>query len=533
MPVENYIQVGEHKILIPEPKNKSDIFFINEKVENQFWQRDKVIKDFRQIWFDFIPSFTKMWQAATLYTDGLLTSLNEEDSNYIDSIYQQETERRINGIHFMNEGEVTWITGDHYFFLMYARMQRHDGKGNYGDYREFQRDYAYLIHHCCTEDPTYGFCRLGLFLTKAKKTGITNFHWSGFYLNRATLYRNKNLGYMNIDLIQAAKTFNDYFMFSYNGLISPLRADFRSRSLADGSIVFAKSYVGSKKNMRHYNTDEDDLNTSVFCVATKNKAFDVAVMAHITFDEPTKYKEDFGEIWRTNKESVKIQTKINGRAWLFNYTPEDNGNSFKSARLIFFDSELKTVDPETGQTQSGLICHHIPAYESWEGAFNKYGKCDKQKAIREIQRERDKVAGNKNALQAIIRQYANDKREAWGYGGSTSIFDPVRLAELEMDLEDLQRSGQTYEGGELQWVNPLWEVGKKDKRPKGVFDRVKWVPRHRDQAVKGVESKIRRYEPVNPLEENEALKYGKDEWGNLNPPPRFKNVSGIDPADFR
>ena len=526
------MMIGEHKVFIPQPKKKSDIFFIDQPKENQYWQRDKIIKQYKQIWFDFLPGYTKMWQASTSWKNGLLETLNEEDSNYIDLIYQQETDRRINGIHFMNNGELTWITGDHYFFLMYARMQRHDGKGNYADYREFQRDYAYLIHHCCMEDPDYGFCRLGLFLTKAKKTGITNFHWSGFYLNRATLYKNKNLGYMNIDLIQAAKTFNDYFMYSYNGLISPLRAEYRNRSLNDGSIVFAKSFVASKKNVFKQNTDDDDLNTSVFCVATKAKAFDVAVMAHITFDEPTKYKTGFGEIWRTNKEAVKIQSKFNGRAWLFNYTPEDNGDSFKEARTIFFDSELKTVNKETGQTKSGLICHHIPACESWEGAFDKYGKCDKQKALKEIQRERDSAEGNKSALQAIIRQYANTKQEAWGYGGTSKIYDPVRLAEMEINLEDLQRSGiRTFEGGELQWINPLWEVGKKDKRPKGVFDRVRWVPLTRDQVKKGVEGKMRMYE--KELNENCALLYGKDEWGNLKPPPKFKNVSGIDPADFR
>lgn len=528
MQSDKYIQVGEHNILIPEPKKRSDIFFVNDAKGNQYWQRDKIIKEYREVWFDFIPNYTKMWQAATLYNDeGLLTSLNEKDSNYVDSIYIQETNRRINGIHFMNDGELTWITGDHYFFLMYARMQRHDGKGQYADYREFQRDYAYLIHHCCVNENI-----LGLFATKAKKTGITNFHWSGFYLNRATLYKNKNLGYMNIDQIQAAKTFNDYFMYSYNGLISPLRADYRNRSLNDGSIVFAKSYASSKKNKRH-NSDDDDLNTSVFCVATKAKAFDVAVMSHITFDEPTKYKTGFGEIWRTNKEAVKIQSKFNGRAWLFNYTPEDNGDSFKEARVIFFDSELKTINKETGQTKSGLICHHIPACDSWEGAFDKHGRCDRQKALKEIQRERDSAEGNKNALQAIIRQYANTKKEAWGYGGSSSIFDPIRLAEMEINLEELQRSGKLFESGELQWVNPLWEVGKKDKRPKGQFDRVRWVPLNKEQVAKGMEGKMRIYERMSVHEENEALKYGRDDYGNLMPPKRFKNVSGIDPADFR
>lgn len=526
--------VGEHTIKIPMPKKQSDIFFLKEKQDNQYWDRDKFIKenDFRDTWLGFIPNFTRMNQATTSYdADGLLVSLNVEDSAYVDRIYEQETERRINGIHFMNNGEVTWLTGDHYFFLMYARIQRHDGKGNYADYREFQRDYLYLIHHANTSRYNGQPNILGLFLTKAKKTGITNIHWAGYYLNKSTLYRNRNLGYMNIDLKQSAKTFNDYFMFSYNGIISPLRAEYRSRSLADGNIVFAKSYASSKKIK--YNTDEDDLNTSVTCVPTKNKAFDVAVMSDITFDEPTKYSEDFGEIWRTNKEAVKIQSKINGRAWLFNYTPEDNGDSFRAARKIFFESKLKTITANSeGQTTSGLICHHIPASESWEGAFDKFGKCDRQKAMREIQRERDKVQADANALQSITRQYANSEREAWGSGGATSVFDPIRLAELDVDLEILQRAEQTFTWGHYEWDNPIWEVGRKDKRPKGVFGTVKWVPITEEEYKKGKTDKVRRYRTPYPQDVNQSILQGKDEYGNLLPPPVFTSCGGIDPAEW-
>ena len=98
---DKYITVGEHNFLLPElPKSKKDIFFYNRKKEDQFWDRSFLVKDYRQIWFDFIPKstrseiYTRMFQAATLYDqDGLLISLNEEDSLYIDKIYKQEVNR--------------------------------------------------------------------------------------------------------------------------------------------------------------------------------------------------------------------------------------------------------------------------------------------------------------------------------------------------------------------------------------------------------------------------------------------------------
>lgn len=528
----NYIKVADHFVLVPQPQKKEDILFINEKKENAYWQRDKIISQYKDIWFNFIPSFTKMWQSATLYNqDGLLISLNEEDSNYVDRVYQLETYRRANGIHFKNHENIEWITGDHYFFLMYARMQRHDGKGQYGDYRKFQRNYAYLIHHA---NVTANI--LGLFTSKAKKTGITNFHWSGYYLNKSTLYKNKNLGYMNINLGQAAKTFNDYFIYSYNGLISPLKPKYKSKSEREGSIVFGESYRQSKTPMRPNGENESELNTSVFCVPTKPKAFDVAVMSDITMDEPTKYEEDFAEIWRTNKEAVKIQSKFNGRAWAFNYTPEEDSVSFFSARKVFKDSELSTIIKDSnGQTISGMINHHIPAYASWEGAFDKHGECDEEKARKEVQVERDKAGKDKRALQAIIRQYANDKREAWGTGGISSIFDPVRLSELIYDLDELQRTGKIFEQGKLDWKNrPLWEVGRKDKRPKGDFgEGCVFVPLHKDAIEKGEKGRLVMYEQMPRQYENIVILRGKDEYKNLLPPEKFRNVGAIDPTDFR
>ena len=94
---DKYVRVGEHCILLPPlPTNKKDILFWDKKPVDQFWCRDELIKQYRQIWFDFIPRssksdiYTKMFQSATLYDqDGLLISLNEEDSMYIDRIYLQ------------------------------------------------------------------------------------------------------------------------------------------------------------------------------------------------------------------------------------------------------------------------------------------------------------------------------------------------------------------------------------------------------------------------------------------------------------
>lgn len=524
----NSIAVGEHIFKLPPEPHKKDIIFADEK--DAYWRRELLIKDYRDIWFDFIPGAggTKLYQDATLYdTDDTLISLNTEDSQYIERIYEQEIRRRREGVWFRNGNTATYITGSHYFLLMWAKMQRPDGL-DYADYREFQRDYYYLIDHCWHSKDI-----VGLFVSKPKKTGITNLHWSGYYLNKATMTKNKNLGAMNLDEQICAKMFRDYFMYSYNGMPNAFKPQIKSIAEMKGSIIFGAVH-NNKKGKKSGDTDSE-LNTSVFVVASRPKSFDVAVMGDAWIDEPPKIR-DIGDIFRTNIQSVKIQSVINGRFWMTSYTPDEDTDAFKEAREIFLNSELKTIkENSNGQTKSGLIGWHIPAYAAWEGCFDKYGKCNEKEAIKRNQFERDKVKGNRRDLQAIIRQYANDKREAWGSAGAGSILDNIRLGDLLADLEIDQHANPNppYVQGNLIWKDrPLWEIGLRNRRRKGEFTNVEFIPLTEEELERGEEGKFRMYEDVSGNQKNSALLQGRDEWKNLIPPQRFFCIGGIDPTNY-
>lgn len=525
----NIVKVGEHEIELPNlPVKPSDIFFIDDNEEDAFWNRDRIIKmDYKEIWFKFIPNETLLDEDENEFDeDGFAVRLDEKNSKYIRDTYEREMRRRENGVCFRNGMEIVWLTGDHWFTLMWCKTKRPDKKGDYFDYREYQRDFFYDIHHVNTSTVVDAD---GFDWSKAKKTGITNLMWC-YYLNKSTRKKNLNLGCMNIDQAKAAKTFVDHFMYAYNGLPLALRPDIKTKSEAEGRITFGKRY-NSKASKR--TTDDDDLNTTVMCVATGLNAFDVDVFSDVWYDEGPKYKQDFGGIYRSNKGATKIQDLKVGRQWITSYTPEQSGVSFMSAKKIFFDSELKTANPETGKTLSGLLCDHIPAFKSWATAFNKYGKCNEAEAKHKIQQELDALVDRPDEFLKKKRELANTKKDAWSVGSSSSIFNPIRLAELLIDLEELQRSKQVFEAGELQWVNPLWEAGKKDKRPKGIFDRVKFVPLEKKEITNGKKGKLRMYERLSPQEENYALMHGRDEWNNLCPPSLFNNVGGIDPTDVR
>lgn len=518
--------VGEHLIKMPPlPKDRTKIIGIDDKPEGAFWRRQT---DYKDIWLNFVPYSTEMFTDATTWDDntGELKSLNQEDSEYVDHIYKQEFHRRSFGVYFNNGGELTYLTNHHYNLLQWAKMPRHDGQGDYADFFEYQADVSYLIWAAEMSESI-----LGLDLTKAKKTGITNFIWAGPYLNESTLFKNHNLGATNIDKPLVDKTFRDYFMYAYHGLPSPLKCQIKSDATMSGSIIFGNSFKTAKGKRRTISDPANELNTSVFCVAPAPKAFDIAVMNKIWFDEFPKLKGSPEEIWRTNKEAIKIMGKKNGIALLTSYTPEEDTKAFLEARKIYFDSELKTVrDWSRNQTKTGLIAYHIPAYASWWGCFNKQGKCDEKRAWDEILFERRKCGDNKRALQAITRQYATTAKEAWMPAGAGTTFDNTLLADLLTDIEAFP--GNQYEDGKLEFENKLWEVGKKDKRPKGVFGPVEWIPVSRQEKEQGTEGRMRMFEKLASNQKNIPLKLGRDEYKNLKAPERFNFVGGVDPTQY-
>jgi len=526
-----------HVVVMPDlPANPNNVFFINDDPENAYWNRDRILKDYKPIWFKFIPNETILVghdeeeeegeeQQTTYDDDGYAKTLNKEDSDYIRFCYEREMERRRDGVYIRIKNTLTHITGDHWFTLMWCKTKRPDKKSDYFDYREYQRDFFYLIKHT-NESANIDLCDW----SKAKKTGITNLMWC-YYLNKSTMTKNINLGHMSIDSQKAAKTFRDHFMYAYYGLPLALKPDYKSLSENEGRITFGRRY-NSKASKR--STTDDELNTTVMCVPTVINAFDVDVFSDIWYDEAPKYKFNFGEIFRSNIGGTKLQDFAVGKQWITSYTPEQSGDSFTEAKKIFYDSELSTITEfSEGRTKSGGICCHIPAFKSWATSFDKYGKCNEVEAKQKIKNILEGLADRPSEFLKIKRQYANTKRDAWSVGDSSSVFDPIRLTELEMDLEERQRAEQTFEWGHYEWVNPIWEIGKKDKRPKGIFGPVKWVPLSDEDRRKGKEDKVRQYHTPSPNDVNQAIQNGRDEYGNLLPPDSFIFCGGIDPADWK
>lgn len=523
------IKIGEHEIHLKNPpKKKEDILFYNNKAENAFWNREELVKDYPEIWYHFIPYKTLVDCDATLYNadNTELLQLNKEDSDIIRNLYKREIHRRVNGVHFRNGDDLEYLTGSNYYTLAWCKMFGNTKNGGYGLFYKYQRDVFYLMDYMWAE-----WC-LGLDISKAKKTGITQIIDGGYCVDLATRKEEWMIGFMSRSEPVAIENNMKLFLYAFDNLPMSLKPKVGFKAPKGGNIEFAER---GKLNSSKVNS-KDVLDTRVFCVPTAEHSFDSHFMNIIRFDEFPKYwqdsKKEPKEIFRNNKAGAKDQDFYRGRIIISSYPPEEDDIGSKQAEEVYYNSKLSTK--KYGKTESELICYHIPAYKSLKSCIDKYGNCDEKAAMEKIVQNRDRVKKDKKSYLAEVRQNPNDEREAFGTAGSSSCFNVPYLTDIIYDLEAeiRERAIPPWVEGNYVWENVLWEIGKKDKRPPGVFCPVRFVPLTEQEQLEGKKGTAIQFKDVISEDKNLPLRLGKDEQGNILPPEKFKHFLGCDPTQY-
>ena len=520
------ILVGEHSIRLPDlPKNKNEIFFIDKSKEDAFWKRDNT---FPKIFFEFCPYKTLVDCTHTKYNDatGELMQVSVDDTKIIRQIYRQERDRRKKGIFFRNGDDVEYLTGSNYFTLQWCKMFGNSKNDGYGFFYKFQRDIFYLLDHIWQPNI------LGLDISKAKKTGITQIIDGGYCVDMATRQFQWMIGFMSRNEDVAIENNMKLFLYAFDNLPLALRPKVGFKAPKGGNIEFSEL---TKSKVLKSNTDEV-LNTRVFCVPTGEHSFDSHFMNIARMDEFPKYYQDSKkepkEILRSNKAGVKDQDFFRGRIILSSYPPEEDDIGSEQAGEVFRESKLSTM--KFGKTESELICYHIPAYKSLKSCIDKYGDCREKEAMEIISNNRERVKKDRKALQAEIRQNPNTEIEAFGSNTGGAVFDPVRCTEILYAIEDERKNAPRppYISGKLEWhkTNWKWNIGLFNKRPTGQFCEVVFIPDTEEELMRGEEGRLRIYHDQYDYEKNSVLKNGFDENGSLIPPIIFKNVLGADPT---
>lgn len=523
------IQIGEHHIELPPlPTNKSEILFVDEKKDNAYWQR----QFFPQIWYDYNP-LTKSYQQDTVYddNDGTLLSLSYEDSDILRNLLIQENKRRTKGVYAKIYDEFVWINPGYYYTLQWCQMK--DLATSYGSFRFPQNDILTLWHYVKHKWEW----AIGMALPKCKKSGITQI-LAGDFLNEATMQKGWEIGIMSKEYDHAVNVPMAYFYHAFDNLPYILQPDVRKRNEHEIKFGAPVPKIGSgsaKKRER-----KEVLNTRVSCSKTKPTGFDGPVMKLGWISEIPKTweasKVSPDVLHKKVRETVRLQQKKNGSLIYESYMPEVDDRGFREFREICRQSKLATRNPVTGITESSLIVHELTAVDTNEICFDKFGRCDRKKALYIINAENDGLK-TQSDKQAHRRQYPRDQNDMYDSGGRGTVFDNARLGLNKREIEKECESGsRPWAEGHLRWTNSLWETGyQQNRRPYGQFSGIYFEKLSDDELAKGDEGSLRQFHELPDDMLNQVIqKNHKDEEGEYLAPidDIATCVAGCDPTDY-
>lgn len=532
------INIGEHQIVLPDcPKDRSDILFIDQPNEFAYWNNDAMIngelentstnrQDYPDIFKSFCPFKTLVDQSSTKWDDntGELIKINADDTKIVRTIYNEINNRRKKGVFFRNGQDIEYLTGSHWFTLQHCKMFGNSKNDGYGFFYKFQRDVFYLLNYM------WQSWILGVYLSKAKKTGITQIVDGGYCLNRATSEFQWMIGFMSRNVDAAVENNMKLFLYAFDNLMLPLKPKVGFKAPKGGNIEFTEV---TRKNS-NLSLSHEVLDTKVFCVPTAEHSFDSHFMNIEHFDEFPKLWQDAKiepkEVWRNNKAGVKDQDVFRGRAILSSYPPEVDDKGTAQAAEIYRQSKL--ITKKHGRTESELICYHIPAHQSLKKCIDKSGTCNEKRAMEILRQNRERLQGDRKGLLAEVRQNPIDEKEAFGSNTEGSVFDAVRVSELEIDLlqEITAAPFTSYVEGKLEWSNIKWEVGLRNKRPRGQFCEVRFIPLTVQEIERGLKGRLRIYHDLNENQKNSVLRNGKDDFDCLMPNQYYTYIGGVDPT---
>ena len=449
-------------IQFPKKPAKKDILFHDKPKEEQRWVREELPQELRRIrsmeeWMEMPEAFRK------------------KHTPYI----SQEYKRRRNGVWFYNNGVPTYITGNHYFFLQWCKIDI-----GYPSYLDFQRE-LFVHLEACIADPR---C-IGQIYVKCRRSGYTNMS-AAVLVNEGTQVKEKLLGIMS-------KTGSDAQENIFMKKVVPIYKSlpFFFKPIQDGTtnprmeLAFREpSKRITKKNKT--SSRGEALNTIINWKNTTNNAYDGEKLHILYLDEAGKWEKgnDIREAWRIQRTCLLVGRKIVGKALVGStVNPLDRGGT--QYREMYYSSDVNDRNAN-GRTKTGLYGCFIPAYDALEGFFDVYGMPvvdDPEKPIiglegeyisigakTYLKNERKGLSGDSYELNEVIRQFPFTEAEAFRDSAKASLFNVQKIYEQVEYNQDLFPSPIVV--GNFNWANGVQDsevVFSPD--PNGRW-RVAWMP---------------------------------------------------------
>jgi len=416
---------------------------------------------------------------------------NAFKSKYVDMI-ETEFDRRENGFWFINNGKPTYITGTHYMYLQWTKIDV-----GLPDFRESNRIFYIFWEACKADSRAFGMCYL-----KNRRSGFS-FMSSAETSNTGTIVRDARLGILSKKGADAKKMFTDKvvpIVRNYPFFFKPIQ-DGMDNPKTELAFRVPASKI-TRKNMDEERDDDiEGLDTTIDWKNTADNSYDGEKLLLLVHDESGKWEkpENILNNWRVTKTCLRLGSKIIGKCMMGSTSNalSKGGENFKK---LYYDSDPNKRSAN-GQTKSGLYSLFIPMEWNMEGFIDEFGWPvfeDPKNPIMGIDGEEitmgvvtywnNEVAAMKSdsdALNEFYRQFPRTESHAFRDESNSSLFNLTKIYQ-QIDYNDAMIKDRVLTTGYFHWKN-----GEKDTEviwtpdPKGRF-LVSWIPdaRMRNNVIK-------------------------------------------------
>ena len=276
----------------------------------------------------------------------------EVDPNFfhpkLNEFEEQEWDRRINGYWFINNGQPTYITGKHYFYLNYWMQEN-----TFRNFRDTDKEIFYYIDYCF-EDPK---C-FGLIWNSVRRAGKSSILGLLAYED-VSRTKNFNVGIQAQDDSGAKRFFQNNVRYGHNKMVDFFKPvyDYGVKTL----LSFYQPDIRGKeaKNINHHTVEQ--LESKITYEVGDEYAYDGQKLHRYICEEPGKPMQyNLAERHDVIKPTLKEGPRIIGKA-CYATTVEDTDNTGKVYEKLFRDSDTDLRN-SNGETISGLYPVFLPAY---------------------------------------------------------------------------------------------------------------------------------------------------------------------------
>ena len=414
-------------------------------------------------------------------------SYNEDIKEKYYEYINKEFDFRSDGYWFMCNGEPCYLTGSHYIYLNWTKIDVGSP-----DFRHANRLFFYFWEACKADYRCYGMCYL-----KNRRSGFS-FMASSEVVNVATVTRDSRFGILSKTGADAKKMFTDKVVpisTNYPFFFKPIQDGMERPKTELSYKVPSRRLTRKTIQATTATTEESDqmgLDTTIDWKNTGDNSYDGEKLQILVHDESGKWEKPDNILnnWRVTKTCLRLGSKIVGKCMMGSTSNalDKGGSNFKK---IYNDSDLtKKKRNRNGQTASGLYALFIPMEWNFEGFINKFGfpvfdtpetpaegidgELIYNGVIDHWENEADGLKDNADALNEYYRQFPRTEKHAFRDETKESIFNLSRIYEQIDFNEEMVASGYVTRGS-FQWKNGVKDTEVQfHPNPEGRF-RISWI----------------------------------------------------------